>query len=238
VIGFSKRFFQLLLAFAVTFPVAGFSAAAHAQTASTQASVPASAAKKELPTQEGDEYRHSPMVTKLGSMMGMDSERASTAFTLSNLLVLLVALGYFIVKSVPGTFKSRSTDIKKQLTDARTATQEATARLSSVERRLAKLDDQIASMRATAEAESERAGERVKAAAEEEKKRILAAASQEIQSATATARRDIMAYAAELAVEQATRKLVVTADMDRLLVENFAQALSSRQLSSKQGSQN
>ncbi len=229
----SRKICLLLLAFAVAVPLSGFPGAARAQAASTQASTPETEAKKEQPKNEGDEYRHSPMVAKLGSMLGMDSERAANAFTLSNLLILLVALGYFIMKSLPGTFKSRSTGIKQQLTDARNATQEATARLSSVEQRLSKLDEQIASMRDGAEAESARAGERIKAAAEEEKKRILAAASQEIQSATATARREIMAYAAELAVEQATRKLVVTADMDRLLVENFAQGLAS-----KQGSQN
>ncbi len=229
----SKKICLLLLAFAVAVPFAGLSVAAHAQTASTQSSTPETAAKKEQPKSEDDEYRHSPMVTKFGSMLGMQPEFAANAFTLSNLLILLVALGYFIMKSLPVTFKSRSTSIKQQLTEARTATQEATARLSSVEQRLAKLDEQIASMRSGAEAESAKAGERIKAAAEEEKKRILAAASQEIQSATATARREIMAYAAELAVEQAARKLVVTAEMDKLLVDNFAQALSS-----KQGSQN
>jgi F-type H+-transporting ATPase subunit b len=233
VIKLSKTFFLLLLAFALAVPFAGMPVAAHAQTASTQASTPETAAKKEQPKSESDEYRHSPMVTKFGSMLGMQPEFAANAFTLSNLLILLIALGYFIMKSLPGTFKSRSTNIKQQLTEARTATQEATARLSSVEQRLSKLDEQIASMKASAEAESAKAGERVKAAAEEEKKRILAAASQEIQSATATARREIMAYAAELAVEQATRKLVVTAEMDRLLIENFAQGLAS-----KPGSQN
>jgi hypothetical protein len=38
------------------------------------------------------------------------------------------------------------------------------------------------------------------------------------------ARREIQKYAAELAIEQAARKLVVTAETDRLLVESFAQA--------------
>jgi F-type H+-transporting ATPase subunit b len=189
--------------------------------------------KKEEAKDESDQYRHSPMVTKLGSMMGMDSERAATAFTLSNLLILLVALGYLIMKSLPGTFRSRSTGIKKQLTDARTATQEATERLSSVEQRLSKMDEQIAAMRSAAEADAERATERMKAAAEEEKQRILTAASLEIQSATTTARREIMSYAAELAVEQAARKLTITSEMDRVLVENFANALTS-----KHGSQN
>jgi F-type H+-transporting ATPase subunit b len=173
------------------------------------------------------------MVTKLGGMVGLDAERAATAFTLSNLLILVVALGYLLMKSLPGTFRSRSTGIKKQLTDARTATQEATERLSSVEQRLSKLDEQIASMRAAAEADAQRTAERMKAAAEDEKQRILASASLEIQSATTNARREIMSYAAELAVEQAARKLTITSEMDRMLVENFANALPG-----KQGSQN
>jgi F-type H+-transporting ATPase subunit b len=189
--------------------------------------------KKEEAKDENDQYRHSAMVTKLGSMMGMDPERAATVFTVSNLLILVVALGYLIMKSVPGTLRGRSNGIKKELTDARTATQEAKERLSSVEQRLSKLDEQIASMRAGAEADGERAAERIKAAAEEEKKRILAAAALEIQSATALARREIMSYAADLAVDQASRKLVVTPDMDRTLVERFALALPA-----KQGSQN
>jgi F-type H+-transporting ATPase subunit b len=199
-------------------------------TASQSADAPKpSAEKKEEAKDENDQYRHSAMVTKLGSMMGMDPERAATAFTFSNLLILVVALGYLIMKNLPGTLRGRSDGIKKDLTDARTATQEAKERLSSVEQRLSKLDEQIASMRAGAEADMERAGERIKAAAEEEKKRILSAANLEIQSATATARREIMSYAADLAVDQAARKLVVTPDMDRALVENFAHALPTGQ---------
>jgi F-type H+-transporting ATPase subunit b len=52
------------------------------------------------------------------------------------------------MKVLPKTFRNRSTAIQKHLVDARTATEEATARLSSVEDRLSKLDDQIAAMRA------------------------------------------------------------------------------------------
>jgi len=53
----------------------------------------------------------------------------------------------------------------------------------------------------------------------------VAAAEAEIQSATIFARREIQKYAAELAIEQAARKLVVTAETDRLLVESFAHRL-------------
>jgi F-type H+-transporting ATPase subunit b len=109
--------------------------------------------------------------------------------------------------------------------DARTATEEASARLSSVEERLSKLDDQIAAMRAQAEKDSAFDEQRIKASIEEDKKKILAAAEQEIAAATALAHRQIQQYAAELTIDQAARKLVVTADTDRLLVQNFARRL-------------
>ena len=80
-------------------------------------------------------------------------------------------------------------------------------------------------MRLQAEADTARDEERIKATVEDEKKKILAAAEAEIQSATTSARREIQKYAAELAIDQAARKLVVTAETDRLLVENFAHKL-------------
>jgi F-type H+-transporting ATPase subunit b len=193
------------------------------QSVSAQAA--ANSAKPAESKSEDDEYRHSAAVTKLGSMVGMSPERASTAFTLSNLAILLISLGYLVMKNLPKSFRSRSATIKKQLVDARSATEEAQARLSSVEDRLSKLDDQIAAMRAQADAEGEKEEQRMKAANEDEKARILAAAGNEIQSATSAARREIQKYAAELAIEQAARKLVVSPETDRLLVEGFAERL-------------
>ena len=105
------------------------------------------------------------------------------------------------------------------------ATEESAARLSSVEERLSKLDEQIAAMRGQAEADSARDEQRIHASVEEEKAKILAAAEAEIQAATAMARREIQAYAADLAIDQAARKLVVSAETDRLLVESFAHRL-------------
>jgi F-type H+-transporting ATPase subunit b len=67
----------------------------------------------------------------------------------------------------------------------------------------------------------------LKAAIEDEKKRILSSAELEIQSATINARRELQKYAAELAVDQAARKLVVTPEADRYLVEGFAERLQT-----------
>ena len=141
------------------------------------------------------------------------------------LLVLAVLVGWFLLKTLPKTFRDRTTAIQKDLVDARTATEEASARLSSVEERLSKLDEQIAAMRAQAEKDSALDEQRIKASVEEDKQKILAAAEQEIAAATALAQRQIQQYAAELAIDQAARKLVVTAETDRLLVQSFARRL-------------
>jgi len=159
-------------------------------------------------------------------MLGMNKYQAATAFTVFNFVVLAIAVGFGLLKMLPKAFRSRNTNIQKQLVDARTATEEASARLSSVEARLSKLDQQIAGMRAQADADAARDEQRIKAAAEDEKAKILAAAEAEIQAATTLAQRQIQQYAAELAIEQAARKLIVTAETDRLLVESFAQRLT------------
>lgn len=181
--------------------------------------------KKAEEKDEDEAFRHSATVQKLGGMVGMNAEQAATAFTVLNFVVLAVIVGYGLLKALPKAFKNRNTAIQKKLVDARTATEEATARLNSVEARLAKLDDQIAEMRAQSEKDSARDEERIKASTEDEKKKILAAAEAEIQAATSLAQRQIQQYAAELAIEQAARKLVVTAETDRLLVESFAHRL-------------
>lgn len=198
-------------------------------TAGGQASTPRENApeKKKEEQDENEAYRHSPTVVKLGSMVGMNPEQAATAFTLFNFAVLAIAVGYFLLKALPKTFRNRNAAIQKHLVDARTATEEATARLSSVEERLSKLDQQIAAMRAQADEDSKRDQQRIHVSIQDEKAKIVAAAEQEIASAATLAQRQIQQYAAELAIEQAERKLLVTAEADRLLVESFAQRLAA-----------
>ena len=230
-----------LLVFALaglrTAPVHAQSASAPQHTSATSAdtSSPVSAVPEEQKQvkDEDYEYKHSETVQKLGSLIGLNSDQAATAFTIFNFVVLVVAIGFLLLKTLPKAFRARSTAIQKQLVDARTATEEASARLNSVEARLAKLDDQIAEMRSHAEADSAKEETRLRASVEEEKVKILAAAEAEIHTATATARREIQQFAAGLAIEQAARKLIITAETDRALVEGFA-----RQLTGDKGGQN
>lgn len=174
---------------------------------------------------QSEALKHSDMVKKLGGMMGMSTESAATLFEVANFAVLALAIGWFLVKALPKTFRDRTSSIQKELVDARTATEEASARLNSVEERLSKLDGQIAEMKVQAEKDAIVEEQRMRAAVADEKVRILAAADQEIASASLVAQRTLQKYAAELAIEQAAKKLVVSAETDRLLVQNFARRL-------------
>jgi F-type H+-transporting ATPase subunit b len=171
-------------------------------------------------------YKHSASVAMFGKMLGMNTEQAATTFEIANFVVLAGLVGFGLMKMLPKTFRNRTSAIQKQLVDARVATEEAGARLNSVEARLAKLDGEIAAMKTQAEKDAASDAIRIKASLEDEKNKILAAADQEIAAATTHARRQLQVYAAELAIDQAARKLVVTAETDRLLVQGFAQRLA------------
>jgi F-type H+-transporting ATPase subunit b len=173
-----------------------------------------------------DAYLHSASVKWIASKLGLSTETAATAFQVVNFTILAALVGWFLIKTMPGVFRDRNSAIQKHLVDARTATEEASARLSSVEERLSKLDEQIAAMRSQAEKDSAADERRIKASVEEEKQKILAATEQEIAAATTQARRQLQQYAAELAIEQAANKLVVSAETDRLLVQGFARRLA------------
>ena len=181
---------------------------------------------KDVEVDENDAYLHSASVKWIGAKLGLTTEQAATTFQVANFAVLALAVLWALAKAMPKVFRDRNSAIQKHLVDARTATEEANSRLSGVEERLSKLDGQIAAMKAQAEKDSAADEQRIKASVEEEKKKILAAAEQEIAAATTTAQRQLQQYAAELAVEQAARKLVVTAETDRLLVQSFARRLA------------
>jgi F-type H+-transporting ATPase subunit b len=181
--------------------------------------------KNESEEDENDAYRKSRAVRALGAKIGLNANQSATAFQVVNFVVLVLLFGWLLAKLLPTLFRKRSSTIQKHLIDARKATEEANARIGSVEARLGKLDGQIAELRAQAEKDSAFDEQRIKASVEEEKQKILLAAEQEVTAATAQAHRQLQQYAAELAIEQAGRKLTINAETDHLLVQNFARQL-------------
>jgi F-type H+-transporting ATPase subunit b len=198
-----------------------------AQTAGVASTSEAQSQEKDKPEpDENDAYRKSPSVVWLGAKLGMNAEQSSITFTVLNFALLAGAILWAAAKFLPKVLRDRTTTIQKHLVDARTATEEARARLSSVEDRLSKLDGEIVAMRSQAEQDSAKEEQRIRASVEDEKKKILASAEQEIAAATMYAQKQLQQHAAELAIEQAARKLVISAETDRLLVQGFAQRLA------------
>lgn len=226
---FSNRFAFMFLVFVLAFAViqTGHAQAQHPEEKTSSNSVE----RKEAVQDQQDEtaaYRHSPVVQAVGRKLGLQPEAAARLFEFINFAVLAIGVLWFLVKALPRALRTRGEKISSQLIEARTVTEDANRRLSSVEQRLSQLDQDIAAIRAQGEDEVRRDEARIKEQMENEKKKIIASAEQEIQSASAHAQRDLKQYAAALAIEQAARSLNLTPETDRALVENFAASLSGK----------
>lgn len=153
-------------------------------------------------------------------------ESAYWVCLLFNFAVIAALILWFSRKSLPGLFRDRTASIRQAMEEARQASAEANDRLSSIEQRLSRLGDEIGAMRSAAEKEAAAEEERIKAATAEEARKIADAAGQEIAAAAKTARRELTAYAADLAVALATKQIHVDTATDQGLVRRFADQLS------------
>ena len=81
-------------------------------------------------------------------------------------------------------------------------------------------------MRAQAEREAQAEEQRIRAAAEEDQRRIVNGAQTEIEALSKNARRELKAYAADLAVALAEKRIKVDAATDQQLVRCFTDQLA------------
>ena len=126
---------------------------------------------------------------------------------LLNFAVIAGAIVYFSKKNLPGVFRDRTALIQKSMQEACQASEEANRRLAQIEARLSRLDTEIGGMRDAAEKEIVSEESRIKAAAEEDAADCGASTEQEIAAAAKTARRELTAYAANLAVSLAAKQI-------------------------------
>lgn len=175
-----------------------------------------------------DVYRHSTAVRAIARVLHVDPEVAAEIFEYSNFAILAIFILILIFKYFPKMLRERRGRIQVQLTEARTATQQAKDRLQAVESQFARLDAEIARIRAQAEQESASEENRIKALIEIERQRIIASADQEIRSSVAAARRDLKRLASDLAVDRAERMISVTEEADQTLLRQFAGRLDEQ----------
>lgn len=174
---------------------------------------------------ENAQFKQSASVRWLASLTGLSPNSAYWVAILFNFVVVAGAIVIVSKSSLPAMFRTRTASIQRGIEEARQSSQDAQRRLHDIETRLGKLDSEIASMRSSAETEAAAEEARIRAATEEEGHKIAEAAAQEIEAAARLARRELTAYAADLAVSLASKRIQVDAATDRALVRGFVEQL-------------
>jgi F-type H+-transporting ATPase subunit b len=176
---------------------------------------------------ETAEFKQSASVQAIARLTGLSVNHAFLLSDLLNFAVIAIVIIWAGRKFLPGIFSARTAAIQKAMQEAQKASDEARRRLAEIESRLMKLDVEIGMMRNAAENDAAVEEARIQAAAEEDARKIVESAQQEIAAAGKTARRELTAYAADLAVALAQKQIHVDGAIDQRLVRNFAGELGS-----------
>jgi F-type H+-transporting ATPase subunit b len=176
---------------------------------------------------ENAQFKHSASVQMVARITGLSLQNAYWLCLIFNFAVVAGLIVWVSRKNLPTLFRNRTAQIQQAMEEARRASADANQRLADIGARLSKLDAEIAAMRAAAEKEAVAEEARIKAAAEEDARKIIQAAEQEIAAAAKTARRELKAYAASLAVSLAAKQIRVDAAADQALVRDFAAQLAA-----------
>jgi len=152
-----------------------------------------------------------------------------------NFVILVGILGYMIKKNGGPYLQTRSVEIQRGMVEAATAKRAADERVAGMERRIAKLGDDIGRMRAQIRQEMAVEGERIHMETEHHIRKINEQAEQEIESLTKTALRKLKMYSAELALKSAEEQLKsrIDRDVENKLVTSFIDDLYENGLRSR-----
>ncbi len=168
------------------------------------------------------EFKQSASVRLIAKWTGISLLHAYWLSVLLNFVVIAGVIAWAARKYLPPMFSARTAAIQKAMQEAQKASEEARRRLADVESRLMRLDVEIGMMRNAAEKEAGAEESRIQAAVQEDARKVVESAQQEIAAAAKTARRELTAYAADLAVALAQKQIRVDAATDQALVRRFA----------------
>ena len=145
-----------------------------------------------------------------------------------NFLIVAGGIGYLVKKFFVPFLEERGKLIREDMDRSAKILAEADQRLTSVEGKLQKLDEELASLRQAAFRESVAEAERIAQAAQADAGKILAAAEQEIESSVKAARQQLKQYATELAVGVAEKKIraSLTPQAEQNLLQSFVRDLA------------
>jgi len=154
-----------------------------------------------------------PLFPALAAAPGNPDEHASPSaatelvFKWINFFVIFGGGAYFAGGLLKRKFAEMQQGIRNEIADARRQREESRQRLTAIEERLARLQQEIEGMRKEAAENAASEKQRIREAAEREAQRLLATTRAEIDSTARAARLELRAYAARLAVTLAEQRI-------------------------------
>ena len=148
-----------------------------------------------------------------------------------NFALLSAGLIYIFVKSVFPLLRAQQKAIRDGLNQASRKAEQAAARAAEIESRMAGLEAEVNAMRDEMEREMEAEAERFRRETASRLEKIELHAEQEISSAVKFARQELRAYASNLALELARRRISAVLDDEAQgrIVSAFNSQLGSSQ---------
>jgi F-type H+-transporting ATPase subunit b len=158
------------------------------------------------------------------------TERANEIFKWINFAIVAGLIGWVFLKLTPSFFRKNAETISAAITKATAAKAEADRQLREAEEKLARLGQEVAQLRATAQRETAAEAERLRAITQSDIQRVGLAAKAEIEAAERAARLELKIVAANLAVDGAESLLEkeLTPQAQETLVTAFVKSLEGR----------
>jgi F-type H+-transporting ATPase subunit b len=134
---------------------------------------------------------------------GPESSPLTPLFQWINFAIVAGFLGWLLVKKAPGFFGSRAAQIASAIEEGTRLKKQAEAKRDEARRRLANLATELEELRAASRRDAAAENGRIQAATREEAAKIDHAAQMEVEAAARSARLELRALGAKLAVERA-----------------------------------
>jgi F-type H+-transporting ATPase subunit b len=124
-----------------------------------------------------------------------------------NFVILFGGLAFLLAKPLRKLLSEMGLAVKNTIQETAKAKTDAESKLASLLARMERLEQEAGAIKAEGEKEGEREKERILALARKESERIRVFAAQEIEALTRSARAELNAHAAELAVSVARARI-------------------------------
>jgi F0F1-type ATP synthase membrane subunit b/b' len=158
------------------------------------------------------------------------TERANEIFKWINFAIIAGLIAWVFLKLTPPFFRKNAETISAAITKATAAKAEAERQLREAEGKLARLQQEVAQLRATAQREAAAEAERLRTVTQSDVQKVGLAAKAEIEAAERVARLELKVTAANLAVDGAESLLAkqLTPQAQESLVSAFVKNLAGR----------